>query len=182
MRRIHFSVAALAVSLVGCQADAPSVPRTMASDLASATRTASAGDAGPRVVGSGHVSVGLTDDLREFTFHAVTHPDGSVTGSYRVERTDTGVFFTVEVTCMSVVGNMGWVAGIITETNAPAVRVGTVSYFWARDNGEGDDAQPDVVSTARINDAAGRDVEFCTNHPTVLPPNTVEFGNVQIRN
>jgi len=133
------------------------------------------------VVGSGHVAVGLTDDLREFTFHAVESPDGSVGGSYKVERTDTGIFFTVDVTCMTVVGDTGWVAGIISETNSPAVRVGTVSYFWAVDNGEGGNASSDVVCTARINDRLASANEFCTERPRILPPNLVQFGNVQIR-
>ena len=135
---------------------------------------------GHHVTGSGHSFVGLTDDLREFTFHALEHRDGSVTGSYKVERTDTGAYFITEVSCLSVDGNVAWVAGHIVETNIATVRVGTVSYFWAEDHGEGDDAQ-DIVSVARINDAAGRDVEFCTNHPKILPPIAVAAGNVQIR-
>jgi len=136
--------------------------------------------AGHHVTGSGHSFVGLTEDLREFTFHAVEHPDGSITGSYKVERTDTGAYFITEVSCLSVDGNVAWVGGHIVETNIATVRVGTVSYFWAEDGGEGDDTQ-DIVSVARINDAAGRDVEFCTNRPKILPPIAVAVGNVQIR-
>jgi hypothetical protein len=132
------------------------------------------------VTGSGHTPVGMTEDLREFTFHAVEHPDGTVSGSYRVERTDTGVFFTVDVRCMTVVGNTAWVAGRITETNSPAIRVGTVSYFWAVDGGEGAGAQ-DIVSIARINDRDEAEAEFCTTLPKLLPPLAVEMGNVQIR-
>jgi hypothetical protein len=137
-------------------------------------------DVSHHVTGSGHSNIGLTDDLREFTFHAVEHPDGSVTGSYKVERTDTGAYFIVDVSCLSIVDNVGWVAGHIVETNIATVRVGSVSYFWAKDDGEGADAQ-DIVSVARINDRAGADVEFCTTHPKILPPIAVAQGNVQIR-
>lgn len=81
---------------------------------------------------------------------------------------------------MSVVGNKGFVAGHIVETNIATVVVGSVSYFWAVDNGEGGDAQ-DVVSIARINDRQGADVEFCTTRPERLAAIPVEFGNVQVR-
>jgi hypothetical protein len=154
---------------------------TTASPIPRTGKAAFAAISNHHVVGSGHIPVGLTDDLREFTFHAVESPDGSVSGSYKVERTDTGIFFTVDVTCMTVVGDTGWVAGIISETNAPTVRVGTVSYFWAVDNGEGENALADVVSTARINDRPESANEFCTQRPRILPPNNVQFGNVQIR-
>ncbi|MEO7769672.1 MAG: hypothetical protein ABIX19_01495 [Gemmatimonadaceae bacterium] len=147
---------------------------------APATALHSSANAGHHVTGSGHVPIGMTDDLREFTFHAIEHPDGSVTGSYKVERTDTGAYFIVDVTCMSVVKNTAWIAGRISETNTASVRVGTVSYFWAEDGGEGADAQ-DIVSNARINDRDGADVDFCNTRPTRLAPLRVEMGNVQIR-
>src|SRR5829696_5133674 len=124
-------VASAAVVVVACK------DGTSASPLPRTGKAALAATSNHHVVGSGHVPVGLTDDLREFTFHAVESPDGSVSGSYQVERTDTGIFFTVDVTCMSVVGDTGFVAGIISATNSPAVRVGTISYCWAVDNGEG---------------------------------------------
>jgi hypothetical protein len=133
----------------------------------------------PRLVtGSGHIDAG--DGVRNFTFHAVLRPDGSVSGSYQILRTDLGTEFSVDVTCLSIVGNQAWIGGIIASTNDPVVRVGTVSYFYAIDNGEGSDVPADIVSLARINDLAGRDVEFCTTRPTLLPPRTVQMGNVQI--
>lgn len=131
------------------------------------------------VTGSGHVEAG--DGLRNFTFHAIQRPDGSVEGSYRILRTDLSTEFTVDVTCLTVVGNRAWIAGIISQSDSPGVIVGTVSYFYAIDNGEGEGAAPDIVSLARINDRAGEDVLFCTILPTVLPPRVVRFGNVQIR-
>jgi len=131
------------------------------------------------VTGSGHIEAGA--GLRNFSFHAQQLPDGSVEGSYRILRTDLSTEFAVDVTCLSVVGNQAWVAGIISESDSPGVLLGTVSYFYAIDNGEGSNAQPDIVSLARVNDRAGEDILFCTTHPTVLPPRVVQFGDVQIR-
>jgi hypothetical protein len=166
----------VAITLAACASE----PAGRLTEPAGEPASRNAGRALSHVTGSGHTNIGLTDDLREFTFHAIEHPDGSVTGSYKVERTDTGQYFLVDVTCLSVVGNSGWVAGRIVETNIATVRVGTVSYFFADDNGEGGDT-PDVISIARINDRDGSDVEFCTTHPRRLPTLVIAEGNVQVR-
>jgi hypothetical protein len=81
---------------------------------------------------------------------------------------------------MTVEGNTAWVAGHISDTNAGFVTVGTVSYFYAIDNGEGGNAPADVISTARINDVAGEDQLFCADKPLLLPSFPIEQGNVQV--
>jgi hypothetical protein len=167
---------AVAITLAACAIE----PAGRVTEPVFEAPSRNAGRAVSSVTGSGHTNIGLTDDLREFTFHAIEHPDGSVTGSYKVERTDNGQYFIVDVTCLSVEGNTAWVAGRIVETNIAVVRVGTVSYFFAIDNGEGGDT-PDVISIARINDRDGADVEFCTTHPLLLPRLVVANGNVQVR-
>lgn len=129
------------------------------------------------VVGSGHVE--QATGLREFTFHAIERPDGTVAGSFKVVL-PSGLFFEADVTCMAVAGNTGWVGGVIRETNAAVVIVGSVSTFYAIDNGEGEGAA-DVVSIAAFNGAAGADAAFCADRPLLLPPLTVDLGNVQVR-
>lgn len=131
------------------------------------------------VTGSGHVPSG--DGLREFTFHALDNGDGTASGSYKIEFTATGLFVLVDVTCVSVVGNTGWVGGRIVDSNIPVVRPGTVSYFYAIDNGEGNGAPPDRVSAARLNDVDGEDIRFCTERPLLLPAFNIQEGNVQVR-
>ncbi|MFN0180314.1 MAG: hypothetical protein ACKVZ0_16055 [Gemmatimonadales bacterium] len=139
----------------------------------------------PIFTGSGHTDLPVSGDMRNFTFHAVTHPNGTVSGSYRLARHDIDAWFRVDVTCMSVQGNTAWVGGIIAETNVPnLIRVGTVSYFFATDNGEGAGSPPDRLSRARTNDAPGQDQAFCALQPTaIFDPNplTVVQGNVQLR-
>ena len=132
---------------------------------------------GHLVIGSGHVQQAA--GLREFTYHAVQQPDGSVSGSYKIVLPN-GLFFEADVTCMAVVGNTGWVGGVIRASNAAPVVIGSTSTFYAIDNGEGSNAL-DVVSTATFNGAAGADLAFCANQPLVLAPLTVSEGNVQVR-
>ncbi|MGH7713715.1 MAG: hypothetical protein ACREOG_20700 [Gemmatimonadaceae bacterium] len=173
MVRHMVGIAIAGLLVTGC--DSP-VGRALSPSMLSAHSTS----ADPLVVtGSGHIEAG--DGLRNFTFHAMLRPDGSVEGSYRILRTDLSTEFAVDVTCLSVVGNQAWIGGIISASGSPGIIVGTVSYFYAIDNGEGDDAQPDIVSLARVNDRAGEDLLFCATRPTLLPPRTVQFGNVQIR-
>lgn len=131
---------------------------------------------GPRVVGSGHVESAA--GLREFTFHAVERPDGSVTGSYKIVLPN-GLFFEADVTCLAVGGDTGWVAGTIRDTNAGVVIVGSTSMFYAIDGGEGEGAT-DVVSIAAFNGAEGADLAFCEDRPLALAPLTVTQGNVQV--
>lgn len=131
------------------------------------------------VTGSGHIPFG--SGQRVLTFHAQDGGNGAASGSYRVNLTAPGLFFEVDVTCVSLVANTAWVAGQISATNAPFIQVGSVSYFYAIDNGEGAGAAPDIVSTARINDVAGEDTRFCTERPLLLPSFPIEQGNVQVR-
>lgn len=177
MQQHHFgpvalgALAALITTAAGCgrQTDELLSPRPSLNSVAQ-----------PQLVtGSGHIEAG--EGLRNFTFHAMLRPDGSAQGSYQIHRTDLGTVFSVDVTCLTIVGNRAWIGGIIASTNDPTIRVGTVSYFYAIDNGEGSDAPADIVSLARVNDLAGRDIEFCTTLPTLLPPRQVQLGGVQIR-
>ena len=171
MRKPSHALTLLALSLVACEGSSNGAQSTgLLLDVA-----------GSPAIASGDGSFEAGDGLRVFTFHAIRHPDGSVSGSYRNYRTDLGSFIDVEVSCLSVVGNTAWIGGHIVDSNIPTVVIGSVSYFYAIDNGEGADAPADIVSVLRINDLAGRDLEFCTNRPLLLAPRTVQFGNVQVR-
>jgi hypothetical protein len=117
------------------------------------------------------------------SFSASKRADGTVRGEYyfRAIGTDPDQWLRVKVTCMTVVdGNKAWIAGITVDAFLPAL-IGRVSYFYAFDNGEGANAEPDIVSLVRANDVDGADEEFCTELPTVLPSAEVLHGNVNIR-
>lgn len=129
--------------------------------------------------GSGHYYV--ADEIRTLAFSAVQHADGSASGEYQIDVHASNTSFHATVTCMAVVGNTAWIAGVIDWASGPPVIPGTVTYFYAKDNGEGTGAAPDIVSVARINDRPEADEEFCTTRPLGLPPREVVNGNVQVR-
>ena len=170
-------VGAVALVLVACDG-ATRVTEPRAGKMSVAGSAASA-DGGASIV-HGDFSTPSGTGLRAVTLHAVQTPSGQVNGGYRVELTATGIFFEVVATCVVTDGNTGWVAGIISATNSPAIRVGTVSYFYMIDNGKGTPT-PDVVSTARFNDLAGRDVEFCTTRPVALPVLSGLEGDIRVK-
>lgn len=130
-----------------------------------------------RVVGSGHVE--SSAGLREFTFHAAERPGDAVGGSFKVVLPN-GLFFEADVTCLAVDGATGWVGGVVRDTNAGVVQVGSTSMFYAVDGGEGAGAG-DVVSLAAFNQPGGADLGFCQDRPLELPPLQVTGGNVQVR-
>ena len=74
--------------------------------------------------------------MRELTLHAVERPDGAVGVSYKVVLAN-GLFFEADVTCVTVDGNVGWVGGVIRDSNAGIIVLGSTSMFYAIDNGEG---------------------------------------------
>lgn len=163
------SLAILALATLACT-DTP----TSASPEAPSFDVAAVGHL---VTGSGHVE--SSAGQREFTFHAVEHPDGSVSGSYKIVLPN-GLFFEADVSCVTVDGSTGWVGGVIRDTNAGIVEVGSTSMFYAIDNGEGG-TDADIVSLAAINRDPGADVQFCTEQLVELAPLTVTDGNVQVR-
>lgn len=108
------------------------------------------------------------------------HADGTARGSYRYEA--GAVAITVDVLCMTLVdGNKAWIAGIITESTVGFL--GHVSTFYTFDNGEGANAEPDIVSLVRVvaQPGLGEAQLFCDNVPKALPPRNVDAGNVQVR-
>ncbi|HEX6134778.1 MAG TPA: hypothetical protein VFZ24_12495 [Longimicrobiales bacterium] len=183
MRRTMLWAVAVAVSATAA-CDSPSEPRASEGPglepdgLVSAVVSDEAIVA--RATGSAHRSAAGAPAI--LSFAATTRADGTVQGEYyfRAIGTDPDQWLRVQVTCMTVVdGNKAWVAGITVDAFLP-VLIGRVSYFYAFDNGEGANADADVVSLVRANDVAGADQEFCTQLPTVLPNADVLHGNVEI--
>ncbi len=130
-----------------------------------------------KLKGSGFVTAGT--GLRVVTVDAES-VNGVADGQYTVELTGPGLFFTVDVSCLVAERNTAWIAGHISDTNAGGIQIGSVSYFYAIDNGEEKKNRPDVVSSARINDVAGEDEAFCRDRLLLLPELPLEGGDVEI--
>lgn len=137
----------------------------------------------PNVAVRGVISSPFGTGQRVVRIRTSSDAQGNVSGGYRIDLTGTGAWFEVDATCVGAQGNTAWVGGRIAATNAAAIVVGSISYFYLIDNGRTGDGQPavDVISTARINDAAGRDVEFCTQRPLLLPAIAGLQGDIRVK-
>lgn len=108
------------------------------------------------------------------------YEDGTARGSYRYQA--GGVAIRVDLHCMTLVGDNGaWIAGVITESTVGFL--GHVSYFYTFDNGEGANAEPDIVSLVRVESqpGLGEADRFCAELPQILAPRNVDDGNISVR-
>jgi hypothetical protein len=112
-------------------------------------------------------------------FSATLLTDGSASGQYYFREVASGTWIRVGVTCMSTRDdNKAYVAGLIEDSSHPQF-VGTVSYFFAFDNGEGA-GTTDIVSRTRAADRPGQDLVFCAEQPELLGEREVLHGNVNV--
>jgi hypothetical protein len=140
------------------------------------------GDVVASATGSAHRIRPLPDgELWVLTFSARKFADGRVNGEAHVDRHDLGVSWSIDVTCLSVVGNTAWIGGIMRNSKGGLPVDGAISYFYVIDNGEGDNAAVDRASAVRVNDVAGEDIAFCSSRPLLLPASDIAHGNVQVR-
>lgn len=173
-----FSLAAL-VLVAACGGDSLTEPASIGS-LLDPDASVVAGQGTPSVVaratGAAHREV--ADKPVLLNFSATKRGDGTVSGSYYYQSVFNHVSIHVDVTCLTVQGNRAWVAGIISRSSIDAL-VGTVSYFYATNNGEGVGTS-DEVSLVRAGDVAGQDLVFCEELPILLPNREVLHGNVNV--
>ena len=183
MRR-NGMLAAVLVTMTAGACDSPSAPDAaegpgLEPDGVVAAMSSSQAAVTGRVTGSAHREfAGLPVVL---SFSAIQRADGTVTGEYAFHAVAADQKLRVNVTCMSIVGNQAFVAGTIVDASPNlAFTIGTVSYFYTRDNGEGAGADADEVSLVRANDVPEAAEEFCTERPTLLPNREVLHGNVTV--
>jgi hypothetical protein len=164
MRFATTAVATLAIVVGAVVADAPAASRSVVS---SAT-------------GSGHM-VRPDGTFRSFSFSARRYADGTSEGQLQLNSRSFDVVVHIEIDCVRVVGNVAHMSGRITSTNNPEEgEVGELNRVEVRDNGEGNDAPPDQVSTIPAN-PGDADPTTCVDPPTNSTIRAVQRGNVQVR-
>jgi hypothetical protein len=134
-------------------------------------------DSGPSA--SGHGNLTIAGELRTFSFTAVTHKDGSVTGEAQLDNRAQGVKLHLAIDCLKVVGNTATVSGTVTEVSGPTViQVGWKSVFRVTDNGEGGKSAPDTISLV-FSFAPPAFIDCHSNFSVPMMP--IEGGNIQVR-
>jgi hypothetical protein len=103
----------------------------------------------PSITGGGTTIEG--GKVSSFSFNAIKHKDGSVTGKMIYQWREAGVNMQVDIDCLTISGNKARMAGYCTKIygqGIPAdyVTEGAWTSFVVEDNGEGKDANPDNIS------------------------------------
>jgi hypothetical protein len=164
MRFVTAAVATLAIVVGATVADAPGASQSV---VASAT-------------GSGHM-VRPDGTFRSFSFSARRYADGTSDGQLQLNSRSFDVVVHIRIDCLRVVGNVAHMSGRITRINNPDEgEVGELNRVEVRDNGEGENAPPDQVSTIPAN-PGDADPTTCVDPPTNSTIRTVQRGNVQVR-
>lgn len=128
---------------------------------------------GPSATGSGHFD--LNGELRAFTFSAITHDDGTVTGQAQLNALAIDFYEHIRIDCLQVVGNTAYISGTITRS-ARADFVGGTAVFSVQDNGEGADAQDQISLIHSFAESAPGQCRV--EHRLADRP--IEQGNVQV--
>ncbi|MBT8478463.1 MAG: hypothetical protein KJO06_06070 [Gemmatimonadetes bacterium] len=132
------------------------------------------------VTGSGHY-VTAAGGWRTFSFQVRQKADGSVHGTFQLIAHVTPLKrWHGPLTCLSVVGNEAWVGGFYEKSTNPAL-LNTGFGFYVRDNGQGRNADPDLVHRhARGQEDPG---DWCSSMPDVSGSEflfPIESGNITI--
>ena len=130
--------------------------------------------------GNGEFFTGANlDQLRNFSFSALKHADGTFTGQFEVtNRATTRVHGTV--TCLSIVGNAAWIGGVIT-LPVPGFALGLDAGFRVIDNrrpGTMPDRLSFLVGTQATFGLTA--AQFCATQPAFFTRSIVA-GNIRVR-
>lgn len=173
------------ILLVGCSNQSDNPVQVPTSDQNETISFAKSGYQYPSASGQGSF---IYEDghRRIFTFHAVTHPNGSVEGQGVYRRVSSNpeqrMQFDFYIDCLNVQGNMAIMSGMITRvvrlTPDPddPIEVGQYIQFKVIDHGEGAKADPDEMSWF----AHGPDVPPCYED-VGWDLFTIDAGNIQVR-
>jgi hypothetical protein len=161
-RSLTMLVFALAAAGCGAHDLSPTMPGARAAAAFSAAdgqEPPMSGDAfadvraggGPQsATGHGNLTVG--GDLRTFSFNAIRHRDGVVTGEFQLKNRASDVVIHGEVTCLLAIARptqgAAFMGGVVTRVDgdAPGWSPGTPVVFSAFDNGEGNDPFADAMT------------------------------------
>ena len=154
-----------------------------------ASGAAAAGN--PTVSGHANTTVGA-GQTRTFSFTAVQQADGTVTGQATVNNSSFPIRVHWTIACLNFVGGNRVIAsGPITQSSDPAtIAVGRIAVFGVEDNGAGNKAAPDQITTVPDYAPPKRCTEFSfagdglrddTLGVVVRSLIAIEAGNIQVQ-
>ncbi len=153
----------------------------------------SAAAAGGNPKASGHANLTVGDGLtRTFSFTAVRHADGTVTGQGQVNNPSFPIRIHFGIDCLKFDGDNRVIAsGPITQSSDPdTIDEGRIAVFAVEDNGAGVNAPPDRITTIPDYEPPKSCNEFSfdrdglrddTTGQIVRPLNPIEAGQIRVQ-
>ena len=181
-RKVAFVLPWCAAMLAGCGSAGGSDAMSPSTSVATRTVSKAAG-AQQQVTGAVFITVPtLPESAERFTFSAVRHQDGHVSGRFELStEQNTGARFSGVVTCLAIDGATARLGAITTKASGANVSVGDRWIWTVVDRGEGMAAPPDLVSDFLFA-FPGEPEEFCAgNFNPDLPLVGNARGNIQIQ-
>lgn len=136
---------------------------------------------------TGHGNLTVGGALRTFSFNAIRHKDGIVTGQWQLNNRASGVVIHGEVTCLLAIARptqgAAFMGGVVTrvEGDAPGFFEGRPVAFSAFDNGEGSDAPPDAITLVEATSEAVVERQCRIGLRVGGGAVPIEDGNIQVR-
>ncbi len=133
----------LAAGTAACHDDVPTIPADGPLLAAVGSRPVY------QVSGGGSVVREDPSGMRRsvYAFHATLDATGHASGQAEVHFTTTPAQLHIDVQCLVVRGNEAWLSGPVTRSDHPDIAVGVVMLWRVRDNGQGQSAEPDRISS-----------------------------------
>jgi hypothetical protein len=131
---------------------------------------------------TGHGSLMVNGDLRTFSFSAIQHHDGKVTGQAELHIKASGVVIHMDIDCLNFIApNMVVVSGRVKKSSVPNIE-GLTGTFAALDNDtkespkdkEASKKLPDELSRLAV---GGGDCLSSFSLPTI----PIEHGKIEVR-
>lgn len=165
-------LSAVALVLAGCGPEEPGSLSNEIMALSEGVETSA--------TGSGHF-VQANGELRKFTFSAVRHADGGVSGQYQLVAGNGDLVAHGSVDCLTTAGNEAWIGGPLERNNVGAPF--DSGWFRVADNGDGGSGVADgisllVVAVDPTGDAARA---FCADMPGAPALNDLIAGDISVR-
>lgn len=172
------------------------LPGLIALVLAVAPQAAAQQNANVSESASGHGSYSVgTKQSRQFSFSAVKHRDGTVTGNAVIQNPSFDFRGQLEVTCLRItqgainpvtgqVGTRADVGGVVRRSNDAGLPEGTRGFFTVFDHGEpgkGRDTISPVFFDFDVPASACLNILGDPTAPSNLVQIVIEAGNVQVR-
>jgi hypothetical protein len=128
-------------------------------------------------------TIGAVTALTLFSFDSKRKTDGTVTGSYLYNFQAAGFSVEGPVTCISTAGNQAWVGGTVARIDSPDPAdqelVGVDMWWRSIDNGQGDQATPDLTTGLGF-EFPGSTItaeSWCRDQPAALVLRAIDAGS-----